>query len=236
MSLRKRTSTGQYASEENPERETDVVVLHADTPSSSKLSRTGSKKKTSGSFAKSTLRIMVSGKKAEDQIDLRETLTNDCQTIYRNAKFFSTITTIFYNLSQVLKFLVAIYFIMNVFIRGILYSITAITLHCTLGRGKDFYSKMKETIFPEDMITSSPHIEIIVRESGTIGSEALVTISFPLTINNPFIQLIILMILVFSSFFMVYFQRVLVKVARLAKDASPEPDFEAKYGQLPEQL
>lgn len=233
-SLKKRSSTGQFVSEQSPAEQAGVMLPYVETPS--KSSRTGSKQKSSGSFVKSAFKIVLSGKKDEPLMDYKEELANDCHTIYTNAKFFSMVTKALHAFSQIVKMVVTTYFVLNVFMQGILYSLTTTLLNCALGKGQRCFSRLTEIIIPNDMVTTSPHVQATLRESGTIGSEPIFVISFPLTIGNPLIQLLILLILVCTSFFMAYFQRVLVKIARLARDASPEQNFEAKYGKLPKEI
>jgi len=228
--MRKRAISGQFYSEQDsPEVELPLNIPQTAT-------KTGSKRKSEDSFVKSALRIVLSGKKEENQANNMEALISDCRTIYTNAIFFSIITKLLHSTTQILKILVTFYFLLNIFMYGILYLLVTILLRCLFGREQNCYIRLKDIIFPADMITTSPYLQVIVRESGMIAAEHMLDISFPLTINNPIIQLAILAILVFISFFLAYFHRLLLKVARLAKDASPEQNFETKYGKFPAEL
>ena len=230
MSMRKRSPSGQFSNEQDSPEVVDLV----DTPR--KLTKTGSKRKSQDSFVKSALRIVLSGKKEEAQISNTESLMRDCRIIYRSAIFFSIITRFLHTISQISKIVVATYFVLNIFMKGILYSLTTTLVRCLFGREQNCYTRVMDILFPADIITTNPYLEVTVRESGLIGADHLIDISFPLTINNPIIQLAILAILVCNSFFLAYFHKVLIKVARLTKDASPELNFVTKYGELPAEL
>ena len=228
MSLRKRTSNGKYANGLDSPKEGLLNIQQT-------VARTSSKRK-SREFSRSDLRIMIASKPEETQTDEMEELLCSCRTVYRNAIFFSTIIKFLHFTTRILKILVAIYFFLNIFIQGILYSIVTILLRCLFGREPNCYTKVKEVIYPADMILTSPYLEVTLRESGLIAADKMFEISFPVTINNPIIQLVILAILFHSRFLLAYFHNVLRKVARLARDASPEHNFATKHSELPVEL
>lgn len=230
MSIRKRALSGQFTNEQDsPEERLPVDIQNT-------LARTGSKRKSQDNFVRSDLRIMIANKTEETQTDSMDELLRDCRTIYRNAIFFSTITKSLHFTTRILKILVVIYFVLNIFMQGILYSLVATLLRCLFGREPNCYTRVKEIIFPTDMITTSPYLQVTLRESGLIAADQMLDISFPVTINNPIIQLVILAILFNSNILLAYFHNVLRKVARLARDASPEQNFATKYSELPVEL
>ena len=234
---RRRGSDGKWIREEGDMGEDGVQGVVA-IPVTPRVSRaTSSRKSPPASFVKSALRIMISGKKDEDIEDYKEALKKDCSSIYRTSRIASRVAKFCHQISQYLKGLVAVYFVGNIFLQGMLYNLTSIILHCVFGRGQHFYTRISEVIFPPDMISRSPYMQIVVRESGMLSnSEPLAEISFPLSVNNPVIHLGVLALFVLNSYLMVCLQRMLIKVARLARDASPEEDFEHKHGQLPPPL
>lgn len=234
MNTRKRVSSGQFANGQDSAEAVDSVELPENIPQTPP--KISSNRKPQDSFIKSALKIVFSGHKEETQTNNMEALMNDCRTVYRNAIFFSTIIKLLHFTLQILKVMVAIYFVLNIFMQGILYSLTITSLRCLFGKQKHCYTKIEEIVFPPDMITKSPYLQVILKDSGVIAAESMFEISFPLTISNPIILFAILLILVCNTFFLAYFHAVLLKVARLAKDASREQNFVSKYGKLPGEL
>lgn len=180
--------------------------------------------------------MVLSGKKEETQPNKTEALMSDCRTIYKHAVFFCAIIKVLHFTTQILKFLIAIYFILNIFVQGILYSLVSTSFHCLYEKENTCYTKLMAIVFPAGVIANGPHMKITIKETVVTTSTTFYEKTFPLAISNPIVQLVILAILVCNSFFLAHFHILLLKVARLAKDASPELDFVAKYGGLPEEL
>lgn len=234
MSTRSRTPRGKFASGKDCAEAVDSLELYAKIPQTQPKRK--SRLKSQDSFAKSILRMVLSGKKEETQPNKTEALMSDCRTIYKHARFCCAIIKLLDFTTHILKFLIAIYFIMNIFMQGILYSLVNTSFYCLHEKENTCYTKLMRIAFPAEVVAKSPHVKIIVKETGVSTSVTLYEATLPLAISNPIVQLAILAILVCNNFFLAYFHTLLLKVARLAKDASPELDFLAKYGELPEEL
>jgi hypothetical protein len=184
------------------------------------------------SFDKS-FEIAFSNRTADVHNEPREALIRDCATVYRAAILLNTILGLLYDLLWTAKWLVFLYFVGNVFVQGTLYNLASIFLHCTIGKGQNFSSRVTTAIYPTDMAETSPNLQVTVRESGRIGAEILFDQHFPLSINNVVVHLVILAVLILDLFIVRRLQRLLAKIARLARDASPDRTLERTYGQLP---
>lgn len=224
-----RRSNGQFASAER-----DNLNYELMEPASPRFSRGTPRKSTpTGSFAKSALRIVLSGRKDEVHAVPTETLTRDCSTIYWAAKLLFTTIGLCHSLSQIAKGLVFAYFLFSIFTQGTLYNLAIITSHCMLGRGQNFYPRVMTAIFPAEIAEISPNLQIILRESALIGAQVVVDANFAISINNLAVQLVVLVLLVANSFVLACLQSLLAKIARLARDGCPDRDLELKYGPAP---
>lgn len=240
MSTPHRTSDGKYASlsKETHQDGKIVEIVNPKTPPNPRLKpdsipflqesyqKDQPAPKTAPSAAKSPLRPTR-----------REAVKLDCATVYRAVILFNSILVMCLAVILIAKWLVFVYFLGNVFVQGTLYKISVAIFRSIFGRAEvppqTFYSRLKTALFPADMIENSPNFQITVRDSARIGAVVLIDENFPLSVNNVVVHLAILAALFLTTFILTCLRSLLVKVARLAKAASPEPDLERRYGSLP---